>query len=97
MVDTIRNDSPSVVASTGHAQASKASGPPTACSATTSEMRMPAAPGMGSPTMYLPGFCGLPLSPMVRTLNRARRMAPHDVKRNAVNSASIGWYGEAHR
>src|SRR5262249_35751467 len=54
--------------------------PATAWLATTIDTRMPAAPGMGRPTMYFEGLVGLPASPMDRTLKRASRIAPHAVK-----------------
>ncbi len=44
--------------------------------ATTSEIRIPAAPGMGSPRIHLLGFFGAPLAAVVSTLKRARRMTP---------------------
>ena len=62
---------------------------PIAWFARTSEMRMPAAPGTGRPTMYLPGFVGVPFSPIDSTLKRARRTAPAAAKTNAATRPMV--------
>ena len=50
--------------------------PETAWLAATSDTRMPAAPGIGSPKMYLLGFLGEPSRDIDSTLKRASRTAP---------------------
>ena len=52
-------------------------------------MRMPAAPGTGRPTMYLPGLVGAPFSPIDSTLKRARRTAPAAVKMNDATRPTV--------
>ncbi len=86
MVDTIRNERPTVTARSGHTYSTPPSTPAAAWLATMIDTRMPAAPGMGSPTMYLPGLLGLPCSPMERTLKRASRTAPQAMKTNETMS-----------
>ena len=44
--------------------------------ATTIEIKMPAAAGIGSPCVYFAGACGWPSSPVEATLKRASRIAP---------------------
>src|SRR5262245_23800670 len=79
MVDTIRNERPRVVAKIAEAYSALPICPAIAWFATTMDTRIPAAPGMGRPTMYLEGFVGFPASPIERTLKRASRMAPQAV------------------
>ncbi len=86
MVDTIRKERPSVIAKIAQTKFVPPSTPAAAWLATTIDTRMPAAPGMGRPTMYLPGLVGLPCSPIVSTLKRASRIAPHAMKMNAAMS-----------
>src|SRR5262245_61441566 len=95
-VETISIERRKVIPMMGHDQASTLSRESMAWLATMSEMRMPAAPGMGSPMMYLPGLLGAPLVLVERTLNRANRTAPQPVKRNEAASAAPGWWGEVH-
>src|SRR5258706_16366923 len=89
-VEAVSIESSTVMPKMGHDQASTLSRASIAWLAPTSEMRMPAAPGIGRPTMYLPGLVGAPLWFVVRTLNLARRTAPHPVNRNDAARAACG-------
>src|SRR4249919_2998911 len=95
-VETISIDRRKVMPRIGHDQASTLSRASMAWLATISEMRMPAAPGMGRPTMYLPGLLGAPLVLVERTLNRARRTAPQPRNTNDAASAASGWWADVH-
>jgi hypothetical protein len=59
-------------------------------------MRIPDAGGMGRPTMYLPGLACTEVLEFDRTLNRARRIAPQAVKRNAVRMPGTGYRCSTH-
>src|SRR3954452_17465280 len=89
-VDTINIERSTVMPRIGHDQASTLSRASMAWLATTSEMRIPAAPGIGRPMTYLPGLVGAPLSLVASTLKRARRTAPHPQKRNDAARAACG-------
>src|SRR4029077_11162635 len=95
-VETISIESSTVMPKMGHDHASTLSRASMAWLATTSEMRMPAAPGIGRPTMYLPGLVGAPLWLVESTLNLARRTAPQPVNRNDAARAACGWWGDVH-
>ena len=47
---------------------------------------IPAAAGIGSPTIYLPGFTGSPLSAVLSTLKRANRIVPHATYPKEINT-----------
>src|SRR5258706_14971238 len=95
-VETINIERRNVMPRMGHDHASTLRRASIAWLATISEMRMPAAPGMGSPTMYLPGLLGAPLVLVERTLKRASRTAPQPMNTNATASAASGWWGDVH-
>src|SRR6266542_1125111 len=90
IVETISIDRSTVIPRMGHDHASTLSRPSMAWLATTREIRMPAAPGIGSPMMYLPGLVGAPVWLVERTLKRASRTAPHPVNKNDAASAACG-------
>src|SRR5687768_5846440 len=96
MVETMSIDRSSVTPRIGHDHATVLSRPSMAWLATTSEMRIPAAPGMGRPTTYLPGLVGAPFSLVARTLKRASLIAPQAVKRKEATRAALGWWGDVH-
>src|SRR5882724_3305771 len=85
-VETMSIDRSTVIPRIGHDHASTLRRASIAWLATMSEITMPAAPGIGRPTMYLWGLVGAPLSFVERTLNRASRTAPQPVKRNDAAS-----------
>src|SRR5689334_11598046 len=87
MVLTMKKESTSTTISTGTGEPERP--PETAWLAATSETRMPAAPGIGRPRMYLSAFLGEPSEVIDSTLKRASRIAPHATNAKHETTATV--------